>query len=310
MTIRFSQYYRMIAIVALFGTVLPAQIGAQEAAKKDETNTTAKADSVSLTPAPTGFDVRPEGVLQGKVETVDYDSKTVGIKRQMRVYLPPGYTQDKKYPVLYLLHGIGGSEKDWTVVGKTDVIMDNLYAGKKAVPMIVVMPNGRASKEPAPKNPFEGNPFADYAKFEDDLLKDVIPAIEARYSVNTNRESRALAGLSMGGGQSLNFGLKNLDKFAWVGGFSSAPNTKPVSELVPDVAETAKKLRLLWVSCGDKDFILKISADFHAALKEKKVPHLWYFEKGAHEWPVWKNDLYQFAQKLFQPESDSKENKQ
>ena len=181
-----------------------------------------------------GFDTRREGIERGKLEAVEYDSKTVGIKRKMTVYTPPGYSQDSKYPVLYLLHGIGDTESGWSRTGKAEIILDNLYADKKAVPMIVVMPNGRASAEPAPANPFEGNPFEAYAAFENDLLKDVIPYIESHYSVQADREHRALAGLSMGGGQSLNFGLRNLDTFAWVGGFSSAPNTQPARSLIPE----------------------------------------------------------------------------
>ena len=153
---------------------------------------------------------------------IEYDSKSVGTTRKMQVYTPPGYSPDKKYPVLYLLHGIGGDETEWERFAKPDLLLDNLLADGKAVPMIIVMPNGRAQKN----DRAEGNVFATapaFAAFEQDLLKDVIPAIESRYSVQADREHRAIAGLSMGGGQSLNFGLAHLDTFAWVGGFSSAP---------------------------------------------------------------------------------------
>jgi len=163
---------------------------------------------------------------------IQYDSKTVGTRRNMNVYTPPGYSADQKYAVLYLLHGIGGDETEWQRLCKPEVIMDNLIADKKAVPMVIVMPNGRAQEN----DRAEGNVFASapaFANFERDLLQDVIPAIESRYSVIADREHRALAGLSMGGGQSLNFGLAHLDTFAWVGGFSSAPNTKPPAELAP-----------------------------------------------------------------------------
>ena len=259
----------------------------------------AAADEVITRSAPAGFDTRREGTARGKVETVEYDSKTVGIKRRMTVYLPPGYSTEKKYPVLYLLHGIGGDERGWVRAGAADAVLDNLHAGGKVVPMLVVMPNGRASADPPPRNPFDGNPFAAYAAFEQDLLKDVIPAIEGKYSVRADREHRALAGLSMGGGQSLNFGLKNLDAFAWVGGFSSAPNTRPVAELVPKPEVAAGKLRLLWVSCGDTDGLMRISRAFHDALAEKKVPHIWHIDAGGHTWPVWRNNLYLFATRLF-----------
>jgi enterochelin esterase-like enzyme len=113
----------------------------------------------------------------------------------------------------------------------------------------------------------------------------------------------------MGGGQSLNFGLKNLDTFAWVGGFSSAPNTRPAAELLTDPADAAKKLRLLWVSCGDKDSLMNISKSFHATLEEKKVPHIWHVDSGGHTWPVWKNDLYLLAQLLFQDKPADKPKK-
>jgi enterochelin esterase-like enzyme len=257
----------------------------------------------SLAPAPAGFDARRDGIERGKVETAEYDSKSVGVKRKMVIYTPPGYSKDARYPVLYLLHGIGDDETGWTKKGSADVILDNLFADKKLVPMIVVMPNGRASAEPPPANPFQGNPFQAYAAFEDDLLKDVIPYVESHYPAHAGREHRALAGLSMGGGQSLNFGLKHLDTFAWIGGFSSAPNTRPAADLVTDPADATRKLRLLWVSCGDKDGLMGISDRFHTTLDEKKVPHVWHIDSGRHEWPVWKNDLYLFSQMLFRDSS-------
>ena len=192
--------------------------------KKDDT-----ADKFAAPPA--GYDTRRDGIGRGKLETVEYDSTTVGAKRKARVCTPPGYAADKKYPVLYLLHGIGGDENEWARSGAPDVILDNLYAEKKAMPMIVVMPNGRASKDATARDPIPKQSPA-FAAFEKDLLADLIPFIEKTYSVKADRESRALAGLSMGGGQALNFGLGNLDTFAWVGGFSSAPNTKPPAGLL------------------------------------------------------------------------------
>lgn len=246
---------------------------------------------------PAGFDRRREDVPRGRLEMIEYDSKTVGTKRQMQVYTPPGYTAEKKYPVLYLLHGIGGDETEWQRFAQPDVMLDNLIADGKAVPMIVVMPNGRAQKN----DRAEGNVFAAapaFAVFERDLLDDVIPTIEARYSTLTDREHRALAGLSMGGGQSLNFGLAHLDKFGWIGGLSSAPNTKKPAELLPDPA-AAKSLKLLWLSCGNKDGLINISQGVHAYLKEKEVPHVWHVAAHGHDPPEWKQALYHFTQKLF-----------
>ena len=261
-------------------------------------------DKPAFPPAPEGFDVRRDGTARGTVQAVEYDSKTVGIKRKMLVYTPPGYSSEAKYPVLYLLHGLGGDETQWVQAGKADIILDNLYAANQAVPMIVVMPNGRASADPPPANPFDGNPFETYAAFEADLLRDVIPYVESHFSVRSDRVHRALAGLSMGGGQALNFGLGNLDTFAWVGGFSSAPNTKPAAELIPAPAQAKRQLRLLWVSCGDRDGLMRISLSFHRDLKQMDVSHIWHVDSGGHSFPIWKNDLYLMAKLLFQDEKD------
>ncbi|QOV88191.1 alpha/beta hydrolase [Humisphaera borealis] len=252
-----------------------------------------------LSPPPEGYDVRRADIDRGKVALVEYDSSTVGTKRKARVYTPPGYTPNKKYPVLYLLHGIGGDENEWVRGGVPDVILDNLYADKQAVPMIVVLPNGRASKDVGPRDPIPKQSPA-FAAFESDLLKDLIPFIEKTYAVETGRESRALAGLSMGGGQSLNFGLGNLDTFAWVGGFSSAPNTRPPGALIKDHAEATKKLRLLYVACGNKDGLFRISQNVHEMLEQNKVPHVYnVIPGGGHDFKVWRSDLYQFAKLVF-----------
>jgi enterochelin esterase-like enzyme len=257
---------------------------------------------------PKGFDARRDGIDRGKLETVEYDSTTVGVKRKAQVYTPPGYSRDQKYPVLYLLHGIGGDENEWPRGGSPSVILDNLYADKKIVPMIVVMPNGRASKDVTARSPFNQQGPA-FSAFEKDLLDDLIPFIQKTYSVKTDRESRALAGLSMGGGQSLNFGLSNLDTFAWVGGFSSAPNTRRPADLIKDPAEAARKLRLLYIACGDKDRLLSTSEGVHKMLDEKKVPHIYrVIPDGQHDFKVWKSDLYHFSQLLFRdPAPEKKE---
>jgi enterochelin esterase-like enzyme len=243
-----------------------------------------------LPAAPKGFDKKRENIARGKVETVEYDSKSVGTKRKMVIYTAPGVDAAAKVPVFYLLHGAGDDETGWKVKGSADVILDNLYADKKLVPMIVVMPNGFANKGGKGKGG-KGDGL------ENDLLKDIIPYVEARYPVKTDRESRAIAGLSMGGGQALRIGLKNLDQFAWVGGFSSALFGK--AELIKDGPDAAKKLRLLWVSCGDKDSLLKGSVALHESLEKLQVPHVWHIDSGGHTWQVWKNDLYLISQKLF-----------
>ncbi|MEW4491026.1 alpha/beta hydrolase-fold protein [Thalassoglobus sp. JC818] len=239
-----------------------------------------------------------DGIARGKLEMIEYESKTVGTTRRMNVYTPPGYTAEREYPVLYLLHGIGGDETEWERFAMPDVLLDNLIADGKAVPMVVVMPNGRAQKnDRAEGNVFESAPA--FAVFEQDLLNDVIPTIESRYSVHDDREHRALAGLSMGGGQSLNFGMSHLDKFAWVGGFSSAPNTKTPEELVPDPTATKEKLKLLWLSCGRKDGLIRISQRMHRYLKDNDVPHIWNVDSHGHDPTHWRNNLYHFAQLVF-----------
>jgi enterochelin esterase-like enzyme len=201
--------------------------------------------------------------------------------------------------------------------------------------MIVVMPNGRASNAPE-TNLFAGRgrpgqagdagqgrgpaatapapgaggaaggangmavEFEAYAAFERELITDLIPYIESHYSAQTSREQRALAGLSMGGGQSLNFGLGNLNTFAWVGGFSSAPNTAPPAQLLKDPAAARQQLKLLWVSCGDQDSLFNISENVHKYLDDQQVAHVWHIDAGgAHTFPVWKNDLYHFSTLLF-----------
>lgn len=255
-------------------------------------------DKPAFADPPTGFNVVRDDIPHGKLEMIQYDSKTVGTRRNMNVYTPPNYSAERKYPVLYLLHGIGGDETEWQRFCKPGAILDNLIAEGNAVPMILVMPNGRAQKN----DRAEGNVFASapaFEKFEADLLEDVIPAIESRYSVIADREHRALAGLSMGGGQSLNFGLAHLDRFAWIGGFSSAPNTKPPAELVPDPAALREKLKLLWLACGNKDGLITISQGVHSYLKEHDVPHIWHVDSGAHEPKVWRNDLYLFSKLIF-----------
>lgn len=266
----------------------------------EETAAQAKQDDL-IAAAPVGFDKRRDGIERGKLETVEYESTTVGTKRKARVYTPPGFSKDQRYPVLYLLHGIGGDENEWARNGAPDIILDNLYADKKAEPMMVVLPNGRASKDLTARDPIPKQSPA-FARFEQELLTDLIPFIEKNYPVRADRESRALFGLSMGGGQALNFGLGHLDTFAWVGGFSSAPNTRPPADLIRDHGQAAAQLRLLYVSCGDKDSLFRISQGLHRMLEENKVPHLYrVIPNGGHDFRVWKDDLYQIAQRIFRP---------
>jgi enterochelin esterase-like enzyme len=274
---------------------------AEEAKRNMSQQVVLNPDDVPAFPqAPALFDKVRGNIPHGKIDTVEYLSKTVGTTRKMLIYTPPQYSTHKKYPVLYLLHGIGGDKLEWLKNADPQVILDNLYADKKVVPMIVVLPNGRAmSDDRSVGDFFEAEKVKAFETFEFDLLNDIIPFVETKYPVISNRESRALAGLSMGGGQSLNFGLGNLNTFAWIGGFSSAPNTKAPEILVPDPAKTARDLKLLWISCGDQDGLISYSQRLHKYLKDNNVPHIWHVEPGKHDFNVWKNDLYLFSQLIF-----------
>jgi enterochelin esterase-like enzyme len=257
-------------------------------------------DVPAFAEAPEAIFERREAIPHGKLELIEYDSKTVGTRRKMNVYTPPGYSTDKKYPVVYLLHGIGGDETEWIRFAHPVELFDNLIADGKMVPLVAVFPNGRAQKDDHLKpgeNAFATGPA--FAVFERDLFDDVIPAIEGRYSVKTDRESRAIAGLSMGGGQTLNFGLTHLDRFAWIGGFSSAPNTKPPAELVPDPAALKRQAKLLMLTCGSKDGLMNISQGMHAYLKQHDVPHVWHVDGHAHDKEHWRSSLHGFVQRLF-----------
>ncbi|QIH34277.1 alpha/beta hydrolase-fold protein [Sphingobacterium sp. DR205] len=250
--------------------------------------------------APKGFDVERKLVSIGKIDSIIYPSKTVGVSRKALIYTPPGYNPNKKYPVLYLLHGIGGDEREWVRHGNPQIIFDNLYAEGKMKPMLVVMPNGRAMKDDrAGGDVMAPDRVAAFSTFEKDLLDDLIPFIEKQFPVVGDREHRAIFGLSMGGGQALNFGLGHMETFAWVGGFSSAPNTKMPQELLPFPKEAKNKLKLLWISCGDQDGLLNISKRTHEYLLDHEVPHIYYLEPGRHDFNVWRNDLYNISQLLF-----------
>lgn len=251
--------------------------------------------------APQDFDLEKKEIPHGKIDTIQYASATVGTPRKALVYTPPGFKKGNKYPVLYLLHGIGGDEKEWFKNGVPQNILDNLYAKGKLIPMIVVLPNGRAMKDDrATGNIMAQDKVEAFATFEKDLLNDLIPFVEKKYPVKKDRNNRAIAGLSMGGGQTLNFGLGNINKFAWVGAFSAAPNTKEPQLLLPDTSR-AKELKLLWISCGDQDRLMPFSKRTSDYLTENKVSHIFYVEPGGHDFKVWKNDLYLFSQLLFKP---------
>jgi enterochelin esterase-like enzyme len=260
------------------------------------------ADDVRAFPAPpNGFaDVRP-GAAQGKVVAFSYDSPVTGTRREASVYLPPGYTEGRRYPVLYLLHGIGGNQHEWSGYVRANTVLDNLIADGKALPMIVVMPNGRAladDRQPSPERTFTPEHVAGFERFERELLETLVPAIDKAYPTLAERGKRAIAGLSMGGGQALNFGLGHPDVFGAVGGFSSAPNTRPGPQLLPEPAQ-ARRLQVLYVSCGSKDGLINVSQGVHRYLKQNDVAHIWNVDGAAHDRESWAENLYQYSQLLF-----------
>lgn len=269
-------------------------------------------DKPAFDDPPQDFKTKRENIPHGKVSVVEYDSKTVGAKRQLRIYTPPGYSFDQKYPVLYLLHGIGGNDQQWVQFCSVNNIIDNLVADEKVQPMIIVFPNCDANNtvdNPKSESLGAGGPgnsrFEGYGKlFENDLLNDIIPFIESHYSVHADRNHRALAGLSMGGGQSLNIGMYHIDTFAHVGGFSSAPNTNQFggmndAKFLPDPEAAKNKLKLLWLGCGNKDGLIRVSQGVHNHLKEQNVPHIWHVDSNGHDSTEWGNNLYYFVQHIF-----------
>lgn len=250
--------------------------------------------------APAGFNSPRADIPRGTLELFEYDSSVTGTRRRANVYLPPGYSAEKKYPVLYLLHGIGGDETEWVRYASPHVLLDNLIADGKATPMIVVIPNGRALADDRPTGDiFAREKVAGFAAFERDLLEHLIPAVQARYSTFDDAAHRGIAGLSMGGGQTLNFGLGHLDTFAWIGAFSAAPNTKPDSALLPAPAAARERIKLLYLSCGNKDGLMNVSLRVHTLLKENDVPHLWNVDDFGHDPAHWGSNLHHFVQRIF-----------
>jgi enterochelin esterase-like enzyme len=257
-------------------------------------------------PGPASLPWEVNDVPHGVIHHHFYKSAVVGDQRDFCVYTPPGYNPRAKqmYPVLYLLHGFSDDASGWSAVGRANVILDNLIAQGKAKPMLVVMPLGYGAPEIVSHGfgAFRDDALRqrNFDKFTQALLTEVIPQIESTYHVIKNRNSRAIAGLSMGGAESLLTGLNHLDEFAWIGSFSSGGIQEDFSSQFPALdANANKQIRLLWVACGTEDGLIQINRQIRDWLKSKGVNHTDIETPGMHAWMVWRRNLSNFAPLLF-----------
>ncbi len=240
---------------------------------------------------PAGYDSNRNNIAHGTIKEINYYSAATNSTRKAKIYLPPGYSSSEKYSVLYLLHGIGGNENEWVNNGKPNLIADNLIADGKIKPSIIVFPNGNAT----------GTGVGDgWENFTKDLVNSLIPYVEKNYSVYTDRAHRALSGLSMGGGQTYNIGFTNLDVFAYIGGYSAAPNTKSNNVLFPDNGAKAKSsLKLLFISCGSTDSLKTYGDGVHNFCQSVGINHVyWTLQGRGHDWSVWSPSLWNNLQLL------------
>jgi enterochelin esterase-like enzyme len=200
--------------------------------------------------------------------------------------------------VLYLQHGLGNTSTEWIQRARAPIIADNLIAEGRMVPMIIVFPSGNATATPADEKQGDRTQAAYGQSYQDDLLKEIIPFVEANYAAQTDRANRGLAGMSMGSGQALNIALTNLDRFAWLAVVAPAPNTRLASELIPDPA-ALRQLRLFWLSVGNRDALYRVAHGIHTYAMDKGVPHIWRVDTNAHDTAAMSANFYHFAQKLF-----------
>jgi enterochelin esterase-like enzyme len=253
-------------------------------------------------PMPMFYDAKP-GASHGAIHVQWYESKALGALRSFYTYTPPGYEKGKnKYPVLYLLHGSGDTDAGWVSIGRANIILDNLIAENKATPMVVVMPFGHA--QPAVGFGAVPDESPDRSLFTRDLLEEIMPRAEAEYRIDARPEKRAIAGLSMGGGQSLNIGLTHLDCFRWIGVFSAGTRSpeeaeKTFADAFADPAATNKKLKLFWIACGKADAGFASAQSLDEMLKRRGIDHVFTPSEGAHTWRNWRGYLNQMAQLLF-----------
>ena len=260
---------------------------------------------------PQYYDARP--VPHGLVSIVQYDSKALGMPRRALVYTPPDYQAGgRAYPLLVLMHGIGETELDWVLTGRANLILDNLIADRKAVPMVVVMPFGLARQSigvgPAPNPPLAPAGLAEsfaYDSIQRDLLEDLLPVVEQSFRVSRQPEDRAIMGLSLGGAQALRIGLNNLDRFRTVVGLSAAlVEQDPVTgygALFANPAAANTRLKRLLITIGRDDFFLEGNRKFSEALTKAGVRHTFHVGEGGHTWRVWRRNVYDIVPTLFKP---------
>jgi enterochelin esterase-like enzyme len=244
-----------------------------------------------------------QDVPHGTIQIRTYRSTPLKRWRKLYVYVPPQYEVDasRKFPVLYLRHGSGDNEANWSEDGRAGVILDNLLAQGKAVPMLIVMPNGDTDGTWT-----GGSSPQAMDLLQQEMLSDIIPMIEAKYRALANARGRAIAGLSMGGGQAFTIGLRNMDMFSWVGEFSSglvSDNEFHADQSFPGLLQHPEavngKVKLLFLSCGTEDPRYNGQLNLVDTLKEHGVHAEWFSTPGAHEWKVWRHSLAEFAQKAF-----------
>jgi enterochelin esterase family protein len=257
-------------------------------------------------PGPPSLPWEVNDVPHGIVHHHRYTSAVVGDKRDFYVYTPPGYDPKSEtvYPVLYLLHGFSDDASAWTVVGRAEIILDNLIAQGKARPMLVVMPLGYGAPEivarTGPGLRDHGIRDRNYSKFREALFTEVIPSVEKSYRVRPDRLSRAIARLSMGGAESLLIGLNTLDRFAWIGAFSSGGIDENFDAMFPALSSKAnEQLRLLWIACGKEDHLIDLNRKLNSWLDSKDIKHAQVETAGSHTWMVWRRNLATLAPLLF-----------
>ena len=241
-----------------------------------------------------------QAVPHGVVHQHLFASKVTGDDSQFLVYTPPGYDPraSTSYPVLYLLHGYGDDATAWTENGRAQMIADNLIAAGRLRPLIIVMPHGH----PVPLNTSDKR--ADYspanlAAMDKMLTTEIIPFVETQYHAQRSPDSRAIAGLSMGGGHTLGIGLSHPDTFHWVAAFSSALADRNIEKSFSSLLQKETRPKLLWIGCGKDDFLIQHNKDMHAWLEQHQVPHTWRLSEGDHSWQNWRHYLIEILPLIF-----------